>query len=1069
MPTSLPYSGIGVDPRVISASAQSPFRVRVVFSEQMADDAALSTPGNYVLTPAGGSVARSVLTVVVPSGTTGYVTLLLDGALTPGTNNYELTVSNVSDLAANPIDISFDSVFFDGYDPGLGPTQVVEGLLAGLTSAVGDELNDLSGGIATRLAFPFLGPQIVQSGSGLLNASSVDAGITVTTSTGSFSIDVDAGQIFRVLSDGPTITWAEIDSVDGPNQITLLGAGIGENLTNVSWRIETYPEETAAVESTLGFPDAGHFFLDGVQYRYTSKSFDSFGGVQHRNVEHQWIDGAHHDHAQQQIVQENGRDFSGVDAFWRSILLDRASGADLDVIGTNIGVLRPPAIGDDLYREIIKLVAYSPRGTTQVIRNVLTAVAGVGNFDILEDLTGAREYDGPRESRVKHPAKVFVRVDRDDEDSYLGKTYVERGEYAALDNTLTEFDLDPDLAHPTGTALISVTVPPDPLPGGIIVARGTADFSVAHLTGSASGSSGAFPATILSGDVIRLESGAAAGSEFVVSARVSDISLTLAHSPEMSAFRRPAPGETLTAVSVQWTVHRPWSDIGRHLPSAEQEETFPFSGVMQASWQWTGTATEGGATTLQTTSRGRELRIRNSTPAETVTYRRRCRIFQDSTGEASLTVAINTAALASGATTGDQVVFQIDDGARLLRAGVIGVAAGTATIGFIDGTGAFIGTPADETILSLTQHSIRIVKNGTQTVRLYLDGREVDTVAYTDLETSAGPATTPPGILFGGDSGSLESPDIWVSRASWSFQHTREVGALLAEVECSAPRDIEDLDANGMFEVGEQFTVTAWRNANAAGGTLQGLWEIDSAATSDTGTFLGVTRTGARTSLGFDGDIVFFDGARNALLFPHARGHQIELLDGPDAGVYDIGELLGPDLLSLEIDGAGALFSAAGLEAYQVSNPGEHTPTEFPVEAVRVSNPPSGGFDTAANLRWRIIPVVDGTWTENIILANAATEAAGTVTLPLAVPLNFSAAVYEPIVLCRYFSTLSAQAQHVSLRNSAAGGNTTTHYPFYLYDSIGPVRDIIDILTAGGVIPVYNQLYRDDAGLHLLE
>lgn len=1065
MPSSLPYSGVGVDPQLLSALALSAFRVRLTFSERMTANAALSDLANYTLTPASGSAARSVVLVLPLGATPTEVILILDGALTPGTGNYDITAAGVVDLALNPIDAAADTVSFDGYDAGDGPTQIAPGILAGLTSAIGDEVNDLSGGISTRLAQPLRAAQIVQSGAGTLSASSADTGVTVTLGTGTFDAAVAAGHIFRILSAGPVVRTAVVASYDSPTQITLESPGIGENFADLSWQVETTPDELAIVESTIGWPDASRFFLDGVQYRYSSKTADALLALEHLNEDHAWVGGAKVDHDVPSVLQENGRMFSGTDAFWRSIVVDHATGADLDVLGTNLGLLRPPGLPDALYREIIKIVAYSPRGTAAVIRNVLTAVVGADNFDLFEDLTGAREYaEGPT-SVIRHPAKVYIRVERDDEDTYAGKTFVEHGEYAALESGLNDAILDSDIARADEVSLIGVRLPADPLPSGIVVARGdAADFSVAATTGSATGVTGTFPPEILAGDMIRIETGLHAGRMFGISAYVDAEELTLALDGDLPAADRPDPGDSVTATGVGWTVLRPWSDIGRHRPSDEVEETFPGSGVVQASWEWTGTATENTATTLQTTARGREMRLRNSTPSETTTYRRRCRVLAESSGYAALRLAINTAALDGGATSGNQLVLQIDDGLALLRAGVIGVSAQTATIGFIDGTGAFIGTPVAETLTELTQHIIRIEKQSTGLVRLYVDGALVDTVEYGDLDASAGAAVDPPGILFGGDSGTYEMPDVWVSRAQWQFETPTEFAALPFNLEVSPARNGEDLDANGLVAEGANFGIDAWDTANAAGGTLHGTWVFDSAGGPNAGTFVGPTLPGARTSIGADNDIIYLDDASSLLLFPHARGHQIELLSGPDAGVYDIQDLLGPDLEPVVPEGAEFLFSPAGLAAYKAANPGEHTPFTLPVHAVRVSNPPSGGFSTALALEWRIVPVVDGTWTESANFAAGASLAGDTVTLPAAVPLNYDSGVYEPIVQVVYYTVPSAQV--VAEDTSNSGGN---FYPFYLYDAVGQVRDIIDILTAGGVLPIYNKLVRDDAGLHILE
>lgn len=1067
MPGSLPSSGVGLDPQVASAQAVSPFRIRVDFTEYVTVDSELLDAANYTVTAGGGSVAVTPIRVIASGDATQSVVLVLNGAMTPGTGNYTVEVTgSVTDLAGDPLDTAADSATFDGYPAPTNPTKLTSGLLAGLTSAIGDELNDLSGQIATKLSQPLNASAVVQSGAGLRNASSVDSGVTVTLGSGTFSGNVQPGQMFRLLTGGTTVRVAEIGSVESTTQIILLGTGIGENFTNFSWQVETKPADTAIVESTIGFPDSGRFSLGGVQYRYASKSPDSLHGLEHLDEELAWVAGAKIDHLTGDDLEEISTNFSGTDLLWRSIQIDYASGADLDVIGTNLGVLRPPALTDALYREIIKIVAYSPRGTELVIRRVLDAIVGDGNYDILEDLTGARDIEDAAISHIRNPARVYIRVDRNDEELVTGKTFVERGEYAVLASTLDEFDLDPVLTRDGTTRLIGVSLPSDPLPEGIIVDRGICDITVTQTTGTATGATGAFSTRILSGDVLRIDSGPLASRAFIVNSRVSSTELDLDVESDMVDLGRPDTGETLSSRGAAWTVIRPWSDIGRHLPSAELEETYPNSGVYQAGWEWTGTAAETPVSAvLQVNARGRELRLRNATPSETITYRRRCRILPQSRGFASLSAAINVTAMDDDPNSGDQLILQIDNGDKLFRVGFIRDTT-EAFCGFIDATGAFIGTPP-AIVEDEVRYTFTIVIDGDQAGQLYVGDRLVDQVAYSALPNSAGPAVDPPGITFGGDSTTFETPDTWVSRVAWKFDHDVEFGALSANADVTAPRTITDLDGNGLIANDARFTIQSWSGTNSLGGTLQGHWEIDSAGGPNTGTFVGPTYVGARTSIGLDSDIIYLDACPDVLKFPHARGHQIELLDGPNAGVYSIQALLDAALNPVAPEGATSLFSPTGLASYKAENPGAHTPFEVPVLAVRVSDPPVGGFSTALGLSWRIIPVVVGTWSETIVFPNGATETALTVTLPAPVPLDYDVGVYEPIVACRYYFIPSAQVQDSAVENAAAGMGETSHYPFYLYDSLGAIRDVIDILTAGGVIPVYNQLARDESGLHI--
>lgn len=111
MPLSGSFTGIGIEPQVVSAAAIAGTRVRVTFDEAMAADAELIDPTNYTITEDLGSDPRTVVSVVVESTTS--VILTLDGILTFGTDNYNVEVANtVTDLAGNTLDPANDNADF---------------------------------------------------------------------------------------------------------------------------------------------------------------------------------------------------------------------------------------------------------------------------------------------------------------------------------------------------------------------------------------------------------------------------------------------------------------------------------------------------------------------------------------------------------------------------------------------------------------------------------------------------------------------------------------------------------------------------------------------------------------------------------------------------------------------------------------------------------------------------------------------------------------------------------------------------------------------------------------------
>ena len=106
-----PFTGIGVAPRLLSATSINPTLVRAQFNEAL-DEATVIGPTSYILTPDGGSTARNVVSAFLFDADS--VNLTLDGPLTAGVDNYLLHVDDVTDVAGNVIDPAYDEVDFGG-------------------------------------------------------------------------------------------------------------------------------------------------------------------------------------------------------------------------------------------------------------------------------------------------------------------------------------------------------------------------------------------------------------------------------------------------------------------------------------------------------------------------------------------------------------------------------------------------------------------------------------------------------------------------------------------------------------------------------------------------------------------------------------------------------------------------------------------------------------------------------------------------------------------------------------------------------------------------------------------
>lgn len=102
------FTGIGIQPQVSSAAALSGSLIQVIFNESMKNDAELNDPTNYQFT-GPTSITATGVTVISPTEVRVDVTGdMLHGGL------YTVEVSDVSDLANNPIDPAHDTADFSG-------------------------------------------------------------------------------------------------------------------------------------------------------------------------------------------------------------------------------------------------------------------------------------------------------------------------------------------------------------------------------------------------------------------------------------------------------------------------------------------------------------------------------------------------------------------------------------------------------------------------------------------------------------------------------------------------------------------------------------------------------------------------------------------------------------------------------------------------------------------------------------------------------------------------------------------------------------------------------------------
>lgn len=265
----------------------------------------------------------------------------------------------------------------------------------------------------------------------------VDLGLSNPTTSGSpYELDANPGLTDAAGNTmdpgGLTVTFlgfgADADALATLGIIEALTGVFGESLAELDGyrmtRLSAAASEgdvTVHVESTHDWPDEGEFALDGIVYSYTGRLAQQFTGIEHVAAG-ATVSGVATDHRIEAAVTDMNRVFSGLDLLRRAFLVAYAEGEDLNALGRNLGVPRPPLfVLDDQFRRVIQAVAYNPRGTVYGLELALEALVGAGNYEVFEDL-------------VRHPNTVFIRVDPAAfaGDTEVGRAYLSSEAWDAL-------------------------------------------------------------------------------------------------------------------------------------------------------------------------------------------------------------------------------------------------------------------------------------------------------------------------------------------------------------------------------------------------------------------------------------------------------------------------------------------------------------------------------------------------------------------------------------------------------------------------------------------------------------
>ncbi|MCZ6870545.1 MAG: hypothetical protein O7G84_13670 [Gammaproteobacteria bacterium] len=115
------------------------------------------------------------------------------------------------------------------------------------------------------------------------------------------------------------------------------------------------------------------------------------------------------------VVFDESRNTSALDLTRRGMLVNFAIGADLDVVGRNLGVEKCPGLTDSIWRDIIKSVAYLAKQPLGAIQIALEALLGPAGFVLFE-------------RTVSSPNRFFVEVVTAPTPSLQGKFFLNYGE-----------------------------------------------------------------------------------------------------------------------------------------------------------------------------------------------------------------------------------------------------------------------------------------------------------------------------------------------------------------------------------------------------------------------------------------------------------------------------------------------------------------------------------------------------------------------------------------------------------------------------------------------------------------
>lgn len=890
-------------------------------------------------------------------------------------------------------------------------------LLDAITSAVGEALAELSGHVETRLAAQARALEQVARGTGTLGSAD---GVNLTLSAGTFGAGVVAGTRLRLLSGASAGASATVVSVGGGGTTAVVGAGLPGSFASLSWEVERLADTSITVESTLAWPAAGDFFARGVRHRFTGRTATTLTGITHYDGA-DWLPGVAAQLEPGTVVADYTRARSALDLLRRSFFVETARNDELTTLAANLGRDRPPALTDaEQFRAWLRAVAFAPHGTRLALYQVLDALFGVGAWEAFEDFTGADDF-----------ARIFVRLTAEDPLDPEGRWYLDTPARVLPASTTSV------VVPGTPITVESVTLAPDS--SARLVATGTASTTDgAALTGAA----GTFPARVRVGDLLRVLDGPLAGQVGRVSAYASTTSITL------GSLRGLAGGPlTGAAAGFRFEIVRDVTDCRRARPSTDTALEYDGD-TGTTAWAWGGTGVEATHSLIVSdSSAGDRTAWGSLTTGVTGYYERAVRVTAESDVEVTLVAAPATSTILD-ATNGLQWAVDLHDGERAIRFGFLYVDGVVDYVALLDDSGAAL---AGANLGGSTQYrTFTLHKRGRSAVELRVNGALVARANYNDFASTSARYLRL-GCLTTAAAGIVNVRDVaWSIETPTDFWSTR-TGAATLTTGSSNVGGLAGLILVG--DVGRALHLTGADARNAGGGTGNGTWEITARVDANTATVRGRTRAGATFRRGHPSRI--FLPADAALMFPDALGHNLRIVNGPDAGVYGIARLLDAGF----VDIATRAPASSGRNA-AVSGTGTFEPTVRELSTiVEVTGAPVGGFTASdGEYDWRIEPVFATDASLTAQLEDAASFTGSTLTLRQTLP------AVQPVEVT-YSRVLSGHVEAEGAINDA----TTPRWPAYLYDAWGQFRDLVLDAAAAGFVVDLDSLQRDAAGLHIVE